>query len=61
MPKAYEAMRDQFEGEGLSHDRAQAKAARIYNSKAKAKGLRPVGRKESGRKRAGPSGKGRGR
>ena len=52
MPKAYEAMRDQFEGEGLSHGKAQAKAARIYNSRAKAKGLRPVGRKESRRRNA---------
>ena len=33
MPKQYEAMRDKFAGEGLSYDAAQAKAARIYNSK----------------------------
>lgn len=33
MPKAYEAMRDKFAGEGMAYDNAQAKAARIYNSK----------------------------
>ena len=53
MPKVYEAMRDRF-AETMSHDRAQEKAAKIYNSRAKAKGLRPVGRKESGRRRASP-------
>ncbi len=31
MPKQYEAMRDKFEKEGLSHDKAQSKAAAIYN------------------------------
>lgn len=35
MPKAYEAMRDKFAGEGLDCDKAQAKAAAIYNSKHK--------------------------
>ena len=35
MPKAYEAMRDKFADEGLSYDKAQAKAAAIYNSKHK--------------------------
>lgn len=33
MPKMYEAMRDKFAGGGMSYDAAQAKAARIYNSK----------------------------
>ena len=33
MPKAYEAMRDKFAGEGLPYDKAQGKAAAIYNSK----------------------------
>lgn len=32
MPKAYESMRDKFASEGLSYDKAQAKAAAIYNS-----------------------------
>ena len=33
MPKQYEAMRDKFIKEGMSKDEAQAKAARIYNSR----------------------------
>lgn len=36
MPRRYEAMRDSFKKEGLSHDAAQAKAARIYNATRKA-------------------------
>ena len=42
MPKAYEAMRDKFMAQGMSEDKAQAKAAAIFNAKhPKA----PVGRK----------------
>lgn len=33
MPAQYEAMRDKFASSGMSYDAAQAKAARIYNSK----------------------------
>ena len=32
MPKGYEKMRDRFVSEGLTYDRAQAKAARIWNA-----------------------------
>lgn len=32
MPKAYEKMRDKF-AQSMPYDEAQAKAARIYNSK----------------------------
>lgn len=35
MPKAYEAMRDKFAAGGLDYDKAQAKAAAIYNAKHK--------------------------
>jgi len=35
MPKQYEAMRDKFKKEGMSEKNAQAKAAKIYNSKGK--------------------------
>lgn len=35
MPKQYTAMRDKFRQQGMSKDRAQAKAARIYNSRHK--------------------------
>ena len=34
MPKAYESMRDKFAG-SMDYDKAQAKAAAIYNSKHK--------------------------
>lgn len=44
MPKAYEAMRDKFKKEGMSDKKAKAKAARIYNAKAKKSGKKPVGR-----------------
>lgn len=33
MPREYEAMRDKFASGGMSYDAAQAKAARIFNSK----------------------------
>lgn len=33
MPKMYEAIRDKAVAEGMDYDDAQAKAARIYNSK----------------------------
>jgi hypothetical protein len=33
MPRAYEAMRDKFAGQGLSSGAAKSKAAAIYNSK----------------------------
>lgn len=33
MPAQYVAMRDKFNQQGLSYDQAQAKAARIYNSR----------------------------
>jgi hypothetical protein len=33
MPAQYEKMRDTFAAQGMDYDRAQAKAARIYNSK----------------------------
>lgn len=32
MPKAYEAMRDKFQSEGMSEDASQTKAAKIYNA-----------------------------
>ena len=35
MPKQYEAMRDKFQSEGMGKKAAQAKAAKIYNSKGK--------------------------
>ena len=35
MPKAYESMRGKFAAGGLDYDKAQAKAAAIYNSKHK--------------------------
>lgn len=31
MPKMYEAMRDKFTKDGMPYDKAQAKAAAIYN------------------------------
>ena len=33
MPAQYEAMRDKFKKSGMSMDKAQSKAAAIYNSK----------------------------
>ena len=42
MPKQYESMRDSFMKQGLSRDKAQSKAAAIYNSKHKSN---PVGPK----------------
>ncbi len=33
MPRAYEAMRDKFAGQGMDYDDAQTKAAKIYNSR----------------------------
>ena len=35
MPKAYEKMRDNFQKEGLSRDKAQSKAAAIFVSQGK--------------------------
>ena len=35
MPRVYEAMRDKFASGGLDYDKAQAKAAAIYNAKHK--------------------------
>lgn len=62
MPKQYEAMRDKFAGEGLDYDKAQEKAAKIFNSKAKSKGMKPVGPgsdKKSGGKKPPPKKRGR--
>lgn len=41
MPKKYEAIRDQAVKQGLSYDKAQAKAAAIYNATRKP-GQKPV-------------------
>lgn len=41
MPAGYEKMRDKFIKEGMPKKKAQAKAARIWNSKHKSN---PVGR-----------------
>lgn len=35
MPRQYEAMRDKFAKDGMDYDKAQEKAARIYNAKHK--------------------------
>jgi hypothetical protein len=35
VPKQYEAMRDKFIKEGMSKEKAQEHAAKIYNSKGK--------------------------
>lgn len=43
MPKAYEAMRDKFQREGLTARAAKGKAARIYNA-ARKPGQKPVTR-----------------
>lgn len=51
MPKAYEAMRDKFASEGMDYDKAQGKAAAIYNSKHK--GAPVTGRSEGSSKRKG--------
>ncbi len=62
MPKQYEAMRDKFAEEGMDYDKAQTKAAKIFNSKAKAKGVKPVGPgsdKKSGGKKPPPMKRGR--
>lgn len=50
MPKAYEAMRDRFQREGLGEQAAKGKAARIYNARRKP-GQRPVTRRMHGGRR----------
>lgn len=49
MPKRYEAMRDKFVKEGLSYDKAQEKAAKIYNATRK-KGEPPFNSKHKEKK-----------
>ena len=44
-PVGYEKMRDKFQREGLSRKAAQAKAARIWNSKHKGGGTVGRGRR----------------
>jgi hypothetical protein len=50
MPRAYEHMRDKFAGEGLDYDKAQAKAAAIYNSKHKENPVTGGSRRHKARK-----------
>lgn len=50
MPRGFETMRDAFIRAGLVEDEAQAKAARIWNSKHPDN---PVGRGEHRRKKKG--------
>lgn len=50
MPKAYEAMRDKFAAGGLDYDKAQAKAAAIYNAKHKDDPVTAAHRRRKARK-----------
>lgn len=50
MPKAYESMRDKFAAGGLSYDKAQAKAAAIYNSTHKSNPVTSATRRHKARK-----------
>jgi len=52
MPKIYEAIRDKAEASGMSHDAAQAKAARIYNWMRKSHpGMEKLSNKPEGSKK----------
>lgn len=49
MPKAYESMRDKF-AKSMDYDKAQAKAAAIYNSKHKDDPVTAAHRRRKARK-----------
>lgn len=52
MPKAYTKMRDKFAGEGMAYDKAQGKAAAIYNSKNPGNPVTGKKKKAKGKKKS---------